>query len=103
MAKPYDPDRAPSFNQREILQLEERIARDESRMDIISESLIERDLLIHSKETDDLIEEWHNLNFRIEQGKNRIALLKSPSQLTEEDKDRISKAWHPDERNNIRY
>lgn len=77
-----------SFSQREILQLEDRIISDERRMDIINDSLMERNLLDHSKETDDLIQEWHNLNSRVEQSKNRLAQLKSPSVLTEEDKNR---------------
>lgn len=98
-----DSDYAMSLSLKEIIRLEERITRDEARMDIISESLIERDLLDHRKETDDLIEEWHNLNARIEQSKNRIAVLKSPSHLTEEDRERMPKQWSPDERNNITY
>lgn len=84
----YDNSYTMSFSQREILQLEDRIISDERRMDIINDSLMERNLLDHSKETDDLIQEWHNLNSRVEQSKNRLAQLKSPSVLTEEDKNR---------------
>ncbi|MEG1926410.1 MAG: hypothetical protein RR415_11770 [Ruthenibacterium sp.] len=93
----------PSFRQQELHELKERLTRDESRMDIISMSLMERNLIDTLKETDDLIQEWHNLNQRVEQNKTRLAQLKSPSELTEEDKDRMPKAWHPYERSNIKY
>lgn len=92
-----------SFRLQETRELEERIIKDESRMDEVNDTLMERDLLAHSKETDDLIQEWHNLNARVEQSKNRLAQLKSPLGLDEEDKQRLPKAWKPDERNNIKY
>lgn len=54
---------------REIKRLEERIARDEARMEEIIDLLMEKDTTEKCKETDDLINEFHNLNMRIEQGK----------------------------------
>ncbi|MGR4858636.1 hypothetical protein ABLT32_06115 [Bacteroides pyogenes] len=54
---------------REIRRLEERIARDEARMEEIIDLLMEKDTTEKCKETDDLINEFHNLNMRIEQGK----------------------------------
>lgn len=92
-----------SLSLKEILRLEERITRDEARMDEINDTLMERNLLDHSKETDDLIQEWHNLNARVEQSKNRLVQLKAPSELTEENRLRLPKAWKTDERNNIKY
>ncbi|MCI7071304.1 MAG: hypothetical protein MR982_10160 [Bacteroides pyogenes] len=52
---------------REIRRLEERIARDEARMEEIIDLLMEKDTTKKCKETDDLINEFHNLNMRIEQ------------------------------------
>lgn len=92
-----------SFRMQEVQELEERITRDEARMDEINDTLMERNLLDHSKETDDLIQEWHNLNARVEQSKNRLVQLKVPSELTEENRQRLPKAWKTDERNNIKY
>lgn len=92
-----------SIRLKDISQLEERIARDEARMDAVSTLLIERNLLEHSKETDELIQEWHNLNARIEQGKSKLAQLKAPSELTKDDKKRIPKKNGTDERYNITY
>lgn len=92
-----------SFRMQEVQELEGRITRDEARMDEINDTLMERNLLDHSKETDDLIQEWHNLNARVEQSKNRLAQLKSPSSLDEENKQRLPKVWKADERNNITY
>lgn len=53
----------------EIERVEERIARDEARMAEIIDLLMERDTTEKCRETDDLINEFHNLNMRIEQGK----------------------------------
>lgn len=92
-----------SFRLQEISKLEERIVKDELRMNEISEMLIERDLLEHLKETDDLIQEWHNLNSCIEQCRNRLALLKAPSEQTEEDKERLPKGSGTSDRYNITY
>ena len=83
-----------SFRLQEISKLEERIVKDELRMD---------DLLEHLKETDDLIQEWHNLNSCIEQCRNRLALLKAPSEQTEEDKERLPKGSGTSDRYNITY
>ena len=93
-----------SFRQSEIMQLENRVVRDEFRMDEVNDILMERDLLDHSKETDDLIQEWHNLNSRVEQSKNRLAQLKSSTDLTEDERERLpSKYGYSNERNNIKY
>lgn len=61
---------------REIKRLEERIARDEARMEEIIDLLMEKDTTEKCKETDDLINEFHNLNMRIEQGKAGLAASK---------------------------
>lgn len=50
---------------REIRRLEERIARDEARMEEIIDLLMEKDTTEKCKETDDLINEFHNLNMQI--------------------------------------
>lgn len=92
-----------SFRMQEIQELEGRIIRDEARMDEINDTLMERNLLDHSKETDDLIQEWHNLNARVEQSKNRLVQLKSPSELTEEEQKLVPKPIGTNERNNIKY
>ena len=91
-----------SFRLREIQELEERITRDEFRMDEINDVLMERDLLNPDRETDLLIQEWHNLNSRVEQGKNRLVLLKAPSELTEEEKKIVPKPKNK-ERFNINH
>ena len=99
----YETGYTMTLRQQELLQLEERITRDESRMDEITEKLIECDLLEPSRETDGLIQEWHNLNSRIEQNKSKLAQLKAPSQLTEEDQKRRKSETDTKERYNIKY
>ena len=51
-------------------------------------SLMERDLIEHTRESDKLLEDWNKLNTRIEMNRTRLALLKSSSELTEEEKKR---------------
>lgn len=70
----------------EIAHLKERIARDEARTDEIIDILMERDTSVKSKETDDLILEFNSIGVRIERDKGNLAKLKSPSELTEEDR-----------------
>ena len=58
------------------------------RWSTIFDTLMERDLIEHSRESDKLLEDWNNLNTRIEMNRTRLALLKSSSELTEEEKKR---------------
>lgn len=94
---------AMSYRLQEIRRLEDRIDRDEARTGEIISLLVGRDLLEPSKETDDLILEFHNLNTRIELNKSNLAQMKSPSELTEEDRDRLPKHEGGNDRNNITY
>ena len=68
--------------------LDLQIIRDEERGSTLFDTLMERDLIEPSKETDRLLEDWNNLNTRIEMNRTRLALLKSSSELTEEEKKR---------------
>lgn len=77
-----------SYRMSELQRLEEQIARDEERWSAILDALMARELIEHSKETDQLMEEWNNLNTRIEMNRTRLALLKSRSELTKEEKER---------------
>lgn len=92
-----------SYRLKELERLEDRIDRDEIRTGEIISLLVGRNLLEPSKETDDLILEFHNLNTRIEQDKSNLAQMKSPSELTEEDRDRLPKHEGGSDRNNITY
>lgn len=77
-----------SYRMSELQRLEEQIARDEERWNFLFDELMERDLIDHSKETDQLMEEWNNLNTRIEMNRTRLSLLKTRSELTKDDKER---------------
>ncbi|MDD3039634.1 hypothetical protein [Bacteroides sp.] len=88
---------------REMEQLEERIVKDEARMDEICQLLVKCDLLTHSSRTDDLIQEWHNLNSRAEQSRDKLARLRAPSEMTEEDKKLQGKENKIRDRFNINY
>lgn len=81
-----DSDYCMSYRMSEAQRLELQIRRDEERWSTIFDTLMERDLIEHSRESDKLLEDWNNLNTRIEMNRTRLALLKSSSELTEEEK-----------------
>lgn len=91
-----------SLRLQEIARLQERIARDESRMDEIVGILMERDTSEKSKETDDLILELNGIDVRNERNKASLATLKAPSELTEEDRKYLSRPGNS-EKFNITY
>ena len=72
-----ESDYCMSYRMSEAQRLELQIIRDEERWSTLFDTLMERDL-----------EDWNNLNTRIEMNRTRLALLKSSSELTEEEKKR---------------
>lgn len=82
------PEYSISYRISELQRLEEQIARDEERWNFLFDELMERDLIDHSKETDQLMEDWNNLNTRIEMNRTRLSLLKTRSELTKDDRKR---------------
>ena len=80
-----ESDYCMSYRMSEAQRLELQIIRDEERWSTLFDTLMERDLIEPSKETDRLLEDWNNLNTRIEMNRTRLALLKSSSELTEEE------------------
>lgn len=91
-----------TFRLREMSRLKERIAGDEARTDEIIGILMERDTSEKSQETDALILELNSISVRVERDKAGLAKLKSPSELTEEDKRYLTCQRRP-ERYNIKY
>lgn len=81
-------DYTMSYSMSEAQRLELQISRDEERWRNINKILGGVSLLERSKKTDDLIDKRNNLNTRIEMNRTRLALLKSSSELTEEEKKR---------------
>lgn len=81
-----ESDYCMSYRMSEAQRLELQIIRDEERWSTLFDTLMERDLIEPSKETDRLLEDWNNLNTRIEMNRTRLALLKSSSELTEEER-----------------
>ena len=90
-----ESDYCMSYRMSEAQRLELQIIRDEERWSTLFDTLMERDLIEPSKETDRLLEDWNNLNTRIEMNRTRLALLKSSSELTEEEKDAILRHMWP--------
>lgn len=81
-------DYTMSYSMSETQRLELQITRDEERWRNITNTLKGMSLLERSRKTDDLLDERNNINFRIEANRTRLALLKSSSELTEEEKKR---------------
>ena len=92
-----------SLRQQEMQQLTESIAIDEARMDEINEILMQDELLIPNNDSERLLREWRELNIRVDQAKIRLAQLKSPSELTPEDRARRQKKTDSKERFNITH
>ena len=61
-----ESDYCMSYRMSEAQRLELQIIRDEERWSTLFDTLMERDLIEPSKETDRLLEDWNNLNTRIE-------------------------------------
>ena len=83
-----ESDYCMSYRMSEAQRLELQIIRDEERWSTLFDTLMERDLIERSRETDVLMDELNNVNTRIEMNRTRLALLKSSSELTEEEKKR---------------
>lgn len=83
-----ESDYTMSYRMSETQRLELQISRDEERWRNINKILGGVSLLERSRKTDDLMDERNNLNTRIEMNRTRLALLKSSSELTEEEKKR---------------
>lgn len=83
-----ESDYCMSYRMSETQRLELQISRDEERWRNINKILGGVSLLERSRKTDDLMDERNNLNTRIEMNRTRLALLKSSSELTEEEKKR---------------
>ena len=93
-----------SFRLQEIHRLESQIAKDEQRWSDMFDTLLSGDLLDGSTEKDKLLRDWNNLNTIIEGSRIRLAQLKAPSDLTDEDRERLpAKDPYTMERNNIKY
>lgn len=86
----------------EVARLKERIAHDEERIDEIIGRLMEMDTSEKTKESDDLILELNSTGVRIERDKASLARLKSPSELTEEDRQYLPSPGST-EKFNIKY